>query len=124
MSWFNNLSRWKQDLVKKYSDKILSEDHVVPTQLRGIIPTLRNSYTKVTAIMGKDDQHSEEILETMHSGSLSTNHYGNNLFTTIGNINQLRLFTPKTNKKNSNREKKNDLIDPPTPDIFSDTNPQ
>lgn len=94
MSWFNKLPRWKQDLVKKYSGEILKEDHVIPTQLRDILPVLRNSYTKVTAVMTEKDKHAEEILESLHSGSISTNTLGNNLSCTMGNINQLKLFSP------------------------------
>lgn len=93
MDWFNNLTRWKQNLVKQYSKDILDENHVIPTQLRNILPLLRNSYAKTTAIqLASGDV--EEILETRHAGSISTGIKGNNVSSTIENIRQLRQSSP------------------------------
>ncbi len=69
MSWFNKCKRWQQDQIKRYAPIILAENHVIPTQLRSFIPLLRNSYTKVNAIK-RNGQPIQEILETMHSGSI------------------------------------------------------
>tara|TARA_B110000503_G_C7104649_1_gene395365 strand:- start:54 stop:1532 length:1479 start_codon:yes stop_codon:yes gene_type:complete len=91
MNWFNKMHRWEQDQVKKYAPVILQENHVIPTQLRGYIPLIRNAYTKVLSIKRKSEDI-EELLESMHSASLSTATKGDNLAITMGNIAQLRSF--------------------------------
>lgn len=72
MKWFNNLPRWKQDMVKKSADDILNEKSVIPTQLRDSLPLARNSYTKVTSAVKKGSRELTYISSTMHSGTVTT----------------------------------------------------
>lgn len=93
MDWFNKLHRWEQNLVIKNSSKILSETYVIPTQLRNILPLLRNCYNKNTSII-KNDREVIHLLGTRHSGSISSATKGDNVLHTMENIKQVRLNNP------------------------------
>ena len=73
MEWFNLQPLWKQDLIIKYTDDILSEKKLIPTQLRNELPLLRNSYTKTIYTKKPLEQEFTEVLLTSHSGTLTTN---------------------------------------------------
>lgn len=101
MDWFNKMNRFEQEQVKQYASIVLQESHVIPTQLRAYLPLLRNSYTKVISIK-KEGEDLEEILESMHSASLSTDTKGDNLTITMENIRQLRQFVGHENRIHMN----------------------
>lgn len=73
MEWFNLQPLWKQDLIIKYTDDILSEKKLIPTQLRNELPLLRNSYTKTIYTKKPLEKEFTEVLSTSHSGTLTTN---------------------------------------------------
>ena len=73
MEWFNHQPLWKQDLIIKYTDDILSEKKLIPTQLRNELPLLRNSYTKTIYTKKNSEKEFTEVLSTSHSGTLTTN---------------------------------------------------
>lgn len=59
---------WEQDLVKKYSEKIMDGKHVIPTQLRQIVG-MKNAFEKITAIV-KEDSNLEVLHSSKHAGTL------------------------------------------------------
>ena len=93
MTWFTSQPTWKQDQIRATVDDVLSEKKVIPTQLRKELPLLRNSYTKVTSVI-IGGQERKDILETMHSGTLSidTGNDNRDAALTKGNIKQLKQF--------------------------------
>lgn len=71
MEWFNNQPRYVQDMIKNSAEKILTENKVIPTQLRGEIPLLRNSYTKSTRVRKANEESLVEVHRLTHSGTVT-----------------------------------------------------
>lgn len=65
--WYQSLENWQQRLVDLYTDTIKTGKHVIPTQLRTILPGLRNAGLSITGVLEKDIK----ILNSnFHSGTL------------------------------------------------------
>lgn len=71
MEWFNNQPRYVQDMIKNSAEKILTKNKVIPTQLRGEIPLLRNSYTKSTQVQKANEKSLVEVHRLTHSGTVT-----------------------------------------------------
>lgn len=70
--WYKGASEFDQKLIDKYSPTITAGDHVIPTQLRGSIPGMRNAFEKVTAVMESGSNELEELHSSKHAGTLTS----------------------------------------------------
>ena len=93
-NWYKKMPKWEQNLVKENFNELTSGNKVIPTQLRSSIPLLRNAYRKILAIK-QEGKETEVILETSHSGAVSSHTKGNNnVDLTAQNIEQLQQYAP------------------------------
>lgn len=70
--WYKGASGLEQKLIDKYTPAITDGTHVIPTQLRGSIPGMRNAFEKVTAVMESGGNALEELHSSKHAGTLAS----------------------------------------------------
>lgn len=70
--WYKGASGLEQKLIEKYTPAITDGTHVIPTQLRGSIPGMRNAFEKVTAVMESGGNALEELHSSKHAGTLAS----------------------------------------------------
>lgn len=69
MDWYTNLPEYKQKLIAGISDKMASGQYVMPTQLLGTMPGVRNAYDKVTAVQSPGKEKPVIVNENLHCGA-------------------------------------------------------
>ena len=70
--WFDNMPKYKQDLLRDSAMDIASGKKIIPTQLLGDAVGIRNGYQKVTTIKGPQEQASKILSQTLHCGAPAT----------------------------------------------------
>ncbi len=70
--WFDNMPKYKQDLLRDSARDIASGKKIIPTQLLGDAVGIRNAYQKVTTIKSPEEQTSKILSQTLHCGAPAT----------------------------------------------------
>ena len=104
--WFDNMPKYKQDLLRDSAMDIASGNKIIPTQLLGDLVGIRNAYQKVTTIKGPEKQTSKILSQTLHCGAPGTK---NKVITdeqkqsiVTENVKQLQSFAAPGTKVNLN----------------------
>jgi len=69
VKWFDEMPKYKQDLLRSSAGDIASGKKVIPTQLLGDVVGVRNAYQKVTAIRGPEKGDLKILSQTLHCGA-------------------------------------------------------
>lgn len=67
--WFMHLSALEKDLVLAYKDQII-EGRVIPSQLRGSLPGIKNSYEQTTAVVDDVDGEINVLNQNFHCATV------------------------------------------------------
>ena len=78
MDWYTNLPEYQQTLIAGISDKMASGQYVMPTQLLGTMPGVRNAYDKVTAVQSPGKEGPVIVNENLHCGAPASKAKGAN----------------------------------------------
>jgi hypothetical protein len=70
--WFDNIPKYKQDLLRDSAMDIASGKKIIPAQLLGDVVGIRNAYEKVTTIKGPGKQTSKLLEQIPHCGAPAT----------------------------------------------------
>lgn len=70
MAWYNDMPKYKREMLHDVSADIATGNKVIPTQLLGDVVGVRNAYQKVTAI--KEGDHAAILAENLHCGAPAT----------------------------------------------------
>ena len=95
-SWYERLPQHQQNLVRHYIDELL-EGRVVPTQLKSILPGLRNAHSKEIYLTDQGGALTF-IAQSVHMGALSFHGpgtYEEKLEVAQENVKQLQEFFPE-----------------------------
>lgn len=106
VKWFDEMPKYKQDLLRGSARDIATGRKVIPTQLLSDVVGVRNAYQKVTAIRSPEEDASKILSQTLHCGASATKikvvdevqrqEIANE------NIRQLQSFVPPDEKVNLN----------------------
>jgi hypothetical protein len=99
--WYKKLSHTQQKIILENIDKLI-EGRVIPTQLRKILPGIRNAHAKTTSGYDPETKQMITIQETMHTGTVSFHGNGNKQEVATNNVAQLQTFAPEDKKVNLN----------------------
>ncbi len=103
--WFDNMPKYKQDLLRESAADIASGKKIIPTQLLGDAVGIRNAYQKVTTIKGSDNV-SKVLSQTLHCGAPVTKikvvDKAQRQEIATENVKQLQSFTESGAKLNLN----------------------
>ena len=70
VQWFDQMPKYKQNILRPLAKDIAAGKKVIPTQLVGEIPGVRNAYEKTTAISGPMQNGERKILaQRLHCGT-------------------------------------------------------
>jgi hypothetical protein len=104
--WFDNMPKYKQDLLRDSAADIASGKKIIPTQLLGDAVGIRNAYQKVTTIKGSEDKVSKVLSQTLHCGAPATKikvvDKAQRQDIATENVKQLQSFTAPEAKLNLN----------------------
>lgn len=70
--WFDNMSPYKQDVLRGVAADIATGKKVMPTQLLSDLPGIKNAYQKVTAVISEGMEKPKVLSETLHCGTPAT----------------------------------------------------
>ncbi len=103
--WFDDMPKYKQNLLRGSAQDIASGKKVIPTQLLGDVVGVRNAYQKVTAIKGPKETTSKILSQTLHCGAPATKikvDKGERQEIANENVRQLQSFAAPGEKVNLN----------------------
>lgn len=100
IEWFDKMPKHKQNILRPLADDISKGKKVIPTQLVGEIPGIRNAYEKTTAIKEPEGER-KTLAQRMHCGTPATQMKNVDQQEVANeNVEQLRSFMPKGTKMN------------------------
>jgi hypothetical protein len=101
IDWYNKLPEFDKQLVGAYAAKIAKGGTMIPTQLRGHLPGIRNAYAK-SSFVQTAGKGFKKVLETLQAGTISFHGKGDRVAHTRENLEQLDSFLPEGRTLNIN----------------------
>lgn len=71
MGWFNKLPIYQKQLIINHIDTLIEGTKIIPTQLRKVLPGIRNAYTKATYVQQPGEEGLTLAVRTAHIGTPS-----------------------------------------------------